>query len=105
MKNFVLHVLDENYHVKHDPCTLDFMKANFDFVSIAINKNNNIIMIEDGDSHVYICDNTGKLQHKFEHDSSRRPSLCISGQDKIITSSGYLEAMVTFSQTRPQSLL
>ncbi|CAB3991605.1 Hypothetical predicted protein [Paramuricea clavata] len=27
--NFVLHVLDENYHVKHDSCTLDFMDANF----------------------------------------------------------------------------
>jgi hypothetical protein len=30
--------LDENYHVKHDSCTLDFMDASFSFVSIAINK-------------------------------------------------------------------
>ncbi|CAB3991603.1 Hypothetical predicted protein [Paramuricea clavata] len=99
VKNFVLHVLDENYHVKHDSCTLDFMDANFVCrVSIAINKNNNIIMIKGRDPHVYICDNTGKLQHKFEHDSSGRPSLGISEQDKIITSSGDLEAMVTFSE-------
>jgi hypothetical protein len=38
VRNFVLHVLDENYHVKHDSCTLDFMDASFSFVSIAINK-------------------------------------------------------------------
>ena len=98
VRNFVLHVLDENYHVKHDSCTLNFMDASFSLVSIAINKNNNIIMIKDEDSHVYICDNTGTLQHKFEHDSSERPSLGISGQDKIITSSGDLKAMVTFSE-------
>ena len=95
--NFVLHVLDENYHVKHDSCTLDFMDASLTFVSIVINKSNNIIMIKDEDPHVYICDNTGKLQHKFEHDSSLIPSLGISEQDKIITSS-HLKAMVTFSE-------
>ncbi|CAB3984545.1 Hypothetical predicted protein [Paramuricea clavata] len=37
---------------------------------IAINKNNNIIMIKGNNPHVYICDNTGKLQHKFEHNPS-----------------------------------
>ena len=98
VKNFVLHVLDENYHVKHDSCTLDFMDASLSRVDIAINKNNNIIMIKDEDTHVYICDNTGKLQHKFEHDSSWLPSLSISEQDKIITSSDDREAMVTFSE-------
>jgi hypothetical protein len=96
--SFVLHVLDENYHVKHDPCTFDFVDANFSFVSIAINKSNNIIMIKGGDPHVCICDNTGMLQHKFEHDSSWLPSLSISEQDKIITSSGDYKAMVTFSE-------
>ena len=100
VENFVMHVLDENYHVKHDSCTLDFMKAKsiLCLVNIAINKNNNIIMIKGKDSHVYICDNTGKLLHKFEHDSSELPSLSISEQDKIITSSGDLKAMVTFSE-------
>jgi hypothetical protein len=98
VKNFVFYVLDENYHVKHDSCVLDFMKANFGIVSIAINKSNNIIMIKRNNPHVYICDNTGKLQHKFEHDSSWQPSLSISEQDKIITSSGDLKAMVTFSE-------
>ena len=99
VRNFVLHVLDENYHVKHDSCTLDFMDANvLSLVRIAINKSNNIIMIKDEDPHVYICDNTGTLQHKFEHDSSLTPSLSISEQDKIITSSGDRDAMVTFSE-------
>ena len=96
--NFVLHVLDENYHVKHGSCTLDFMDARERFVSIAINKNNNTIMINNKDPHVYICDNTGTLQHKFKHDSSWLPSLGISGQDKIIISSDGREAMVTFSE-------
>ena len=96
--NFVLHVLDENYHVKHDSCTLDFMDVRCSFVSIAINKSNNIIMIKGEDTHVYICDNTGMLQHKFEHDSSGLPRLGISEQDKIITSSRNHEAMVTFSE-------
>ncbi|CAB3991607.1 Hypothetical predicted protein [Paramuricea clavata] len=99
VKSFVLHVLDENYHVKHDSRTLDFMEANgFCLVSIAINKHNNIIMIKGNDPHVYICDNTGMLQHKFEHDSGWLPSLGISEQDKIITSSDNLGAMVTFSE-------
>ena len=98
VKNVVLHVLDENYHVKHDSCTLDFMDVSASFVSIAINKNNNIIMIRVNDPYVYIFDNTGTLQHKFDHDSSGLPSLSISEQDKIITSSGNLKAMVTFPE-------
>ena len=97
--NFVLHVLDENYHVKHDSCTLDFMEADvLSLVSIAINKTNNIIMINYEDPHVYICDNTGMLLHKFELDSSLLPRLGISEQDKIIISSRDLKAMVTFSE-------
>ena len=98
VQNFVLRVLDEHYHVKHDSCTLDFMNASLSLVSIAINKSNNIIMIKGKDPHVYICDNTGKLQHKFEHDSGGPFSLGISEQDKIITSSRNLKAMVTFSE-------
>ena len=96
--SFVLHVLDENYHVKHDPCTLDFVDTNVIWMIIAINKSNNIIMIKNEDPHVYICDNTGKLQHKFEHNSGWLPSLNISEQDKIITSSRNRKAMVTFSE-------
>jgi hypothetical protein len=99
--NLVLHVLDENYHVKHDPCTLDFMDVSASFASIAINKNNNIIMINGKDPHVYICDNTGTLQHKFEHHLSIMTSLAclgISEQDIIITSFDHDKAMVTFSE-------
>jgi hypothetical protein len=95
--NFVLRVLDENYHAKHDSCSLDFIIAKYSKVSIAIN-NTNIIMTNDEDPYVYICDNTGKLQHTFEHDSGWQPSLGISEQDKIITSSRNREAMVTFSE-------
>jgi hypothetical protein len=55
-------------------------------------------MIRGADPHVYICDNTGKLQHKFEHDSVFPSSLSISEQDKIITSSADHKAMVTISE-------
>ena len=99
---FVLYVLDESYHVQHYSCKLDFMQAidiHFYGVRIAINKDNNIIMINGYDPHVYIFDNTGMLQHKFEHYSCFMPSLGISEQDKIITSSaGDGKAMVTFSE-------
>ncbi|CAB3991606.1 uncharacterized protein LOC110247776 [Paramuricea clavata] len=55
-------------------------------------------MIKGEDPHVYICDNTGMLQHKFEHHSSWRLSLGISEQDKIITLSDDGKAMVIFSE-------
>jgi hypothetical protein len=80
----VLDVLDENYNVKQDSRRLEFLKAPFSDVKIAINKNNDIIMTEYCDPQVYIYDNTGKLKHKFERSLGCASILSISGQDEIM---------------------
>ena len=83
---YVLDVLDENYNVKQDSFRLEFLEVSNHYVRIDINKNNNIIMIKGGDPQVYVCDNTGKLKHKFERSSRYALGLGICGQDEIMIS-------------------
>jgi hypothetical protein len=83
---YVLNVLDENFNVKHD-FRLDFLQdASLGYVAveIAINRNNNIIMMKGFDSNV--CDNVGQLKHKFEsHDIDIGViMLGISNKDEIM---------------------
>jgi hypothetical protein len=90
VKSYVLDVLDENYNVKQDSRRLEFLKAKYlSYVAIVINKNNDIIMTISSDPQVYICDNTGKLKHKFERSLGYGVILGITGQDEIMTSSRY----------------
>ena len=97
-KSYVLYVLDEHYTVAQK-WMLDFFEGTCgDLVRIAINKNNNIIMVKVDDPNVYICDNTGKLRHKFEHESDRLPSLCTCGPDGIMISSRYRNAVHIYSE-------
>ena len=86
---YVLDVLDENYNVKQDSRRLEFLKEDFSDVEIAINKNNDIIMtrLRGFQAQVHICDNTGKLKHKFERTLLYKPILGICGQDEIMISS------------------
>ncbi|CAB4041623.1 Hypothetical predicted protein [Paramuricea clavata] len=84
VESYVLTVLDENYNVKQDSRTLEFLDTSWYDVKIAINKNNNIIMMKGNDLQVYVCDNTGELKHKFERSSRFARSLGISGQDEIM---------------------
>ena len=63
---YVLHVLDAGYNVKHVGPLLE--EEYFDFMQIASNRNNDIIVIKDDDFRVYVFDNSGKLKHKFERD-------------------------------------
>ena len=94
-----MHVLDENYKVKQDSRRLEFLNETLIFhVKIAINKNNDIIMTTYGDPQVYICDNTGKLKHKFERSLRYRPILGISGQDEIMISSKNDRAVEIYSE-------
>ena len=44
-------------------------------------------MIRGNDNSVYVSDNTGKLNHKFERDSSSGVHLSISDKDEIMVSS------------------
>ena len=82
---YVLHVLDDGYNVKYVR-TLDFFEniCTFFFVNIAINGNNDIVMIREGNNSVYICDNSGKLKHKFERDTSFLRKLSVSNTNEII---------------------
>ena len=85
---YVMNILDENYYVKHE-CTLDFLLAirNPYKVAIAIDKNNNIIMMQQHEYAVYVCDHVGELKYKFTHGSGWQPSLSISEESEIISSS------------------
>ena len=98
VKSYVLDVLDENYNVKQDSFRLEFLEAS-NHVRIAINKNNNIIMMKHGDLQVYVCDNTGKLKHKFERGRSRYVlSFGICGQGEIMIPSDHDRAVKIYSE-------
>ena len=87
VKSYVLNVLDETYNAKHN-ITLDFLQATGDGMNIAINKNNDIIMMKNDDPYVYVCDNSGNLKFKFERDSEvPRYSFSISDENNIMISS------------------
>ncbi|CAB4035157.1 Hypothetical predicted protein [Paramuricea clavata] len=86
VERYVLSVLDENYSAKHD-YILDFLQGRslgYKAVKIAINRNNNIIMMK-GD-YLYVCDNVGQLKHKFKPHIFGA-SLGISNKDEIMISS------------------
>ncbi len=84
VNNYVLHVLDEKHDVKYH-CTFDLLDAvDHDRMRIAVNKNNDIIMIKNGDPHVYVCEATGQLKYKFELDSKQVPILSLSNKNEII---------------------
>ena len=98
VKSYVLNVLDENYNAIQEYTLYFVEKRFFDMVRIAINEDNNITMIIDNDPHVYVCDNTGQLKHKFACDSGCLPSLGISGQNEVIRSSRDLTAVHMYSK-------
>jgi hypothetical protein len=88
VKVYVLYVLDKSYNVKHDRKLGFLQKTSRFWVRIAINKNDNIIMIIDDDPYVYVCDNSGNLKFKFERDSEvPRYSFSISDENDIMISS------------------
>lgn len=95
VKVYVLCVLDNNYTVTHhrrSQFIVHFLDATslFDLVNIAINKNNDIFMIKDDGSHVYVCDNTGQLKYKFEQDAHKLHDLGISNKNEIMVSSYHM---------------
>ncbi|CAB4037733.1 Hypothetical predicted protein [Paramuricea clavata] len=101
VKSFVLDVLDENYHVNQDSRTLEYLDATkyfYSAVQIAINKNNNIVVMRYDDPQVYICDNTGKLKHKFEQGVRYPHRLGICGQDEIMIATDNYQAVEIYSE-------
>ena len=85
---YELNVLDDSYNVKH-VFALDFLEKNSEgipIMKISVNKNNDIIMIRRYDPSVYVCDNCGKLKHKFERDLYYLTRLSISNNEIMIPS-------------------
>jgi hypothetical protein len=99
VKSYVLNVLDDTYNVKHR-CALNFLKATGSGMKLAINKNNDIVMIKNDDPYVYVCDNSGDLKFKFERVSSQVPwySFNISNENDIMISSDDNRAIEVYTQ-------
>jgi hypothetical protein len=96
-KNFVLYAFDENYNIKH-VSVLDFLDAKqLRYVNIAVDKNQNLIMLTSWNDQVYICETTGKLKFQFKRDGDRLRSLSISNNNDIMTVSHDRSAVQIYS--------
>ena len=51
-------------------------------------------MLEVDDPNVYVCDNSGLLKYKFQHDDDSRRDLAITNQNEIVMSSYYMGVSV-----------
>ena len=95
--DFVLYVFDENYNIKN-VCVLDFLHTEeWSRVNIAVDKNQNLIMITNLNNQVYVCDNTGKWKFQFQRDGDSMLSLSISNNNDIMIVSDDQSAIHTYS--------
>ncbi len=92
-----LYAFDENYNIKHVSSFLDLPAARYRGGNIAVDKNQNLIMITDWNNQVYVCDNLGNLKFQFERDGRWLRSLSISKNNDIVIESGDLRAVLTYS--------
>jgi hypothetical protein len=97
-EDFVLYAFDENYNIKH-VSVLDFHDAGkYQYMNIAVDKNQNLIMLTDWNNQVYICETTGKLKFQFKRDGDGiRCSLSISNNNDIMIESDDHSAVQIFS--------
>jgi hypothetical protein len=99
----VLYILDEHCNrVKHKS-ELDFFPehgTHLRILRLAINKNNNIVMapIMSHDRHVYVCDHTGQLRYKFEHEKSALHHMSVSDNNEIILTSLHGNAVEIYTE-------
>ena len=86
-RRFALCILEKNHKVLRT-CLLDFLEViQLGLIKMVINKNNDIIISQQRDRYVYICDDVGQLKHRFETTTFvSRPTLAISEENEIITS-------------------
>ena len=96
---YVLYILDANYNVKQE-YKLDFLKGIIRiYVSIAVKKNNDIVITKWSDSEVFVCDDRGNLKHKFKRQPDFLGSLSISNKNEIMMrGSKYDNAVYIFSE-------
>ena len=95
--DFVLFAFDENYNIKN-VCVLDFLYTDgYTDLNIAVDKNQNLIMLTELNNQVYVCDNTGKLKFQFQRDGRLLRSLSISNNNDIMIVSHDCRAIHTYS--------
>jgi hypothetical protein len=95
--HFALYAFDENYNIKH-VSVLDFFDGGTrSNVNIAVDKNQNLIMLTDWNDQVYICETTGKLKFQFKRDGDNLHSLSISNNNDIMIVSDDLSAVQIYS--------
>ena len=95
---YVLYILDANYNVKQE-YKLDFLKGTItSYVSIAVKKNNDILISKREDSEVFVCDDRGNLKHKFERKLIWLHSLTISNKNEIMIGSNDGNAVYIYSE-------
>jgi hypothetical protein len=101
-QDFMLYAFDENYNIKH-VSVLDLLDAAgtlFPKVYIAVDKNQNVIMLTDRNDQVYICENTGKLKFQFFKRNGNQVwprGLSISSKNDIMTASDDSSAVQIYS--------
>jgi hypothetical protein len=96
-KHFVLYAFDKNYNIKH-VSVLNFLDRGMCvYVNIAVDKNQNLIMVTKWNDQVYICENTGKLKFQFKRDGDNLHSLSISNNNDIMTVSDDRSAVQIYS--------
>ena len=94
--DLVLHVFDESYNIKF-VSVLECLDGGKGFVKIAVDKNQNMIMITDWSDQVCVCDNTGKLKFQFERDWRYMQCLNISNNNDIMMTSDDDSAVKIYS--------
>ena len=96
-KDFVLYAFDENYNIKH-VSVLDFLETGkYKYVYLAVDKNQNLIMLTHWNDQVYICETTGKLKFQFKRDGDNLRSLSISNNNDIMIVSHDRSAVQIYS--------
>ena len=97
--DFVLYAFDENYKIKN-VCVLDFLctvEWPYEHMNIAVDKNQNLIMVAKWNNQVYVFDNTGKLKFQFQRDGRWLRSMSTSNNNDIMIVSDDCRAIHTYS--------
>ena len=97
-QDFVLYIYDENYNIKH-VSVLDFLEeaGKYPYVNIAVDKNQNLIMLTSWNNQVYVCDNLGNFKFQFDRDGIWLRRLSISKNNDIMIGSRDHRAVLTYS--------
>ena len=95
---FVLYAFDEIYNIKNVR-VFDFLHTinMLTRVNIAVDKNQNLIMLTSWNNQVYVCDNSGKLKFQFQRNGDCLRSLSISNNNDIMIVSDCHSAIHTYS--------